>query len=314
MKNKQIPIYLFTGFLEAGKTQMIQESLENPNFNDGSNILLIVCEEGIEEYDPSRFFSPNVRRMVIEKESDLTPELLADYDYHHSIDRIMIEYNGMWKLETLYAALPPHWAIFQQILFADANTALVYNANMRPLMVDKLQEADTVIFNRAEHADREALHKLVRGISRRAQIAFEVDEELEYDETEDPLPFDVNAPVVTIEDRDYAFFYRDLGDSLADWDGRTVKFKGLIARNKELGDRAIVIGRHVMTCCEDDIAFSGLVCNFERPVPFQTGDWAVVTARIKIERHRLYGSAGPVLYATDVAATTEPKNTVVTFY
>ena len=154
-----------------------------------------------------------------------------------------------------------------------------------------------------------------RGVSRRTDIIYEnSDGTYAYDDIEDPLPFDVNAPVVTVEDRDYAFFYRDLGDSLADWDGRTVKFKGLIARNKELGDRAIVIGRHVMTCCEDDIAFSGLVCNFERPVPFQTGDWAVVTARIKIERHRLYGSVGPVLYATDVAATTEPKNTVVTFY
>ncbi len=314
MQNKQVPIYLFTGFLEAGKTQMIQESLEDPNFNDGCKILLIVCEEGVEEYDPSRFWGQNVRQLVIEKESDLTPELLADYDYHHCIDRVLIEYNGMWQLNTLYAALPPNWAIFQQLLFADANTALLYNANMRQLTVDKLQDADTVIFNRAEHADREALHKLVRGISRRAQIAFEVNDELEYDETEDPLPFDVNAPVVTVEDRDYAFFYRDLGDSLAEWEGRTVKFKGLIARNKELGDKAIVIGRHVMTCCEDDIAFSGLVCNFSHPVPFQTGDWAVVTAKIKLEKHRLYGSKGPVLYATDVAATSEPKNTVVTFY
>ncbi len=314
MQNNQVPIYLFTGFLEAGKTQMIQESLEDPNFNDGCKILLIVCEQGVEEYDPSRFWGQNVRQLVIENESDLTPELLARYNREHVIDRVLIEYNGMWPLNTLYAALPANWAIFQQLLFADANTALLYNANMRQLTVDKLQDADTVIFNRAEQADREALHKLVRGISRRAQIAFEVNDELEYDETEDPLPFDVNAPVVTVEDRDYAFFYRDLGDSMPDWNGRTVKFKGLIARNAELGDKAIVIGRHVMTCCEDDIAFSGLVCNFDRPVPFKTGDWAIVTAKIKIGRHRLYGSEGPVLYATDVAATSEPKNTVVTFY
>ena len=29
MKNEQIPIYLFTGFLESGKTKMIQETLED---------------------------------------------------------------------------------------------------------------------------------------------------------------------------------------------------------------------------------------------------------------------------------------------
>ncbi len=314
MENKQIPVYLFTGFLEAGKTQMIQESLENPEFNDGCKILLIVCEEGIEEYDPSLFWGKNVHQMVLEKESDLTLELLADYNRNHRIDRVMIEYNGMWQLSTLYEALPHNWMIYQQLLFVDSGTAEVYNANMRSLMVDKLQNADTVIFNRAERANREALHKLVRGISRRAQIAFEVDDELEYDETEDPLPFDVNAPVVTVEDRDYALFYRDLGDSMPDWHGRTVKFKGLVARNRELGDKAIVIGRHVMTCCEDDIAFSGLVCNFSRPVSYQTGEWIVVTAKIKVEKHRLYGGEGPVLYATDIALSSEPKNTVATFY
>ncbi len=314
MENKQIPVYLFTGFLEAGKTQMIQESLENPDFNDGCRILLLVCEEGIEEYDPSLFFGQNVHRMTIDKENDLTLELLADYNRNHRIDRVMVEYNGMWPLETLYAALPHNWVVYQQLMFADARTALLYNANMRQLMVDKLQNADTVIFNRAENADRDALHKLVRGISRMSQIAYEVGDELEYDETVDPLPFDVDAPIVTIEDKDYAFFYRDLSDSMPDWDGKTVKFKGLIARNRELGDKAIVIGRHIMTCCEDDIAFGGLVCNFDRPVSYQTGEWLVVTAKIRIERHKLYGSEGPVLYATDVARSSEPKNTVVTFY
>ena len=314
MENKQIPVYLFTGFLEAGKTQMIQESLENPNFNDGCRILLLVCEEGVEEYDPSLFFGQNVHRMTIDKESDLTLDLLADYNRNHRIDRVMVEYNGMWPLETLYAALPHNWMIYQQIMFADARTALLYNANMRQLMVDKLQNADTVIFNRAENADREALHKLVRGISRMSQIAYEVGDELEYDETVDPLPFDVDAPIVTIEDKDYAFFYRDLSDSMPDWDGKTVKFKGLIARSRELGNKAIVIGRHVMTCCEDDIAFGGVVCNFDSPVSYQTGEWLVVTAKIRIERHKLYGSEGPVLYATDVARSSEPKNTVVTFY
>ena len=314
MENKQIPVYLFTGFLEAGKTQMIQESLENPTFNDGCRILLLVCEEGIEEYDPSLFFGQNVHRMVVEKESDLTLDLLADYNRNHRIDRVMVEYNGMWPLETLYAALPHNWMVYQQLMFVDARTALLYNANMRQLMVDKLQNADTVIFNRAENADRDALHKLVRGISRMAQIAYEVGDELEYDETVDPLPFDVDAPIVTIEDKDYAFFYRDLSDSMPDWDGKTVKFKGLIARNRELGDKAIVIGRHIMTCCEDDIAFGGLVCNFKTPVSYQTGEWLVVTAKLRIERHKLYGSEGPVLYATDVARSSEPKNTVVTFY
>ena len=161
-KQPQYPVYLFTGFLEGGKTKMMQEILEDQEFNDGCKILLIVCEEGIEEFDPSAFWGKNVHQMVIDRPEDLTHELLYDYTAHHKTDRIMIEYNGMWQLDTLYAALPEDWYIFQQLLIADGSTIEQYNANMRSLVFDKLQNADTVIFNRAEHADKEALHKLAR--------------------------------------------------------------------------------------------------------------------------------------------------------
>ncbi len=314
-KKPQYPVYLFTGFLESGKTKMIQDILEDENFNDGCKILLIVCEEGIEEYEPSRFWGKNVRQMIVNRPEDLTAEILTDYVRNHVVDRVMIEYNGMWPIEALYEALPADFYVFQQLLIADGSTILNYNANMRSLVFDKLQGAETIIFNRAENADKEALHKLVRGVSRRATIAYETpDGELEYDEIEDPLPFDVNAPVVQIADEDYALFYRDLAEEMPEWHGKTVKFKGMVARDKQLGKTAIVIGRHVMTCCADDIAFSGLVCNFDREIGLQTGDWAMITAKVRIESHKLYGSEGPVLYAVDVAATSEPKQPVATFY
>ena len=145
MNNQNVPVYLFTGFLEAGKTGMIQEALEDKSFNDGCKILLIVCEEGLEEYDATRFFGQNVHRVTIEKESDLTPALLAKFNKDYKIDRVMVEYNGMWQLATLYQSLPRAWFLFQEILFIDATSAEVYNANMRALMVDKLQNAEMVI-------------------------------------------------------------------------------------------------------------------------------------------------------------------------
>ena len=48
----KIPVYLFTGFLEGGKTHIIQESMEDKKFNSGEKTLLLCCEEGEEEYDP----------------------------------------------------------------------------------------------------------------------------------------------------------------------------------------------------------------------------------------------------------------------
>lgn len=315
MAREQIPVYLVTGFLEAGKTKLIQGILEDPEFNNGARILLLVCEEGVEEYDPTLFPSKNVLQLPVENERDLTLDLLADYTRNHKIDRVIVEYNGMWQLETLYAAMPHNWAIFQQLFVADASTIGNYNANMRSLVFDKLQDTESVIFNRAEGMNREALHKLVRGISRRASIAYETaDGELEYDTIEDPLPFDKNAPVILIKDEDYALFYSDIADTMPDYDGKTIKFRALVARDGQLGKRAAVVGRHVMTCCADDIAFQGLVANFERDCTLSTGEWAMITAKIRIEKHKLYGSAGPVLYVTDVALTSAPAQPVATFY
>ncbi len=44
---KQIPVYLFTGFLEAGKTKFIQESMEDARVNSGERTLILLCEEGL---------------------------------------------------------------------------------------------------------------------------------------------------------------------------------------------------------------------------------------------------------------------------
>ena len=38
-----IPVYLFTGFLESGKTKFIQETLEDERFNAGEKTLLLLC-------------------------------------------------------------------------------------------------------------------------------------------------------------------------------------------------------------------------------------------------------------------------------
>ena len=63
----EIPVYLFTGFLEAGKTKFIQETLESKEFDTGENTLVIICEEGEEELDKSKFAVKNVSVAVIDE-------------------------------------------------------------------------------------------------------------------------------------------------------------------------------------------------------------------------------------------------------
>ena len=313
----QIPVYLFTGFLEGGKTHMIQESLESEQFNAGDKTLVIQCEEGIDELDPSQFASKNCYLEFIEEEDELTPETLNTIARKHKFDRVIIEYNGMWPLQKLYEVLPKNWAVFQEMMFADANTFLAYNQNMRSLMVDKLMSCEMVVLTRTpNNIDKQEVHKIVRGVSRRAAISYDYpDGHIEYDEIEDPLPFDVNAPVIEIADEDFALWYRDLSEEMENYDGKTVRVKGLVARDNKLGKNAVIIGRHIMTCCADDIAYSGLVCTFPAPVTLKTRDWITVTAKIKLESHKLYGGRlGPILYAASFDPAEPPKQEVATFY
>lgn len=312
----RIPVYLFTGFLDSGKTRFIQSTLEDERFNKGERTLLLVCEEGEEEFYPERFSGKNVYLHTLDDASELTPELLNTLASKYNIERCVIEYNGMWQLNDLYAALPENWMVYQEMMFADASSFTAYNQNMRSLVVDKLQSCELVIFNRmAENADKMPLHKIVRGVSRQVDIAYEYsDDKVEYDDIVDPLPFDVNADVIVINDGDFALWYRDMTEEPDKYDGKTVTFRGQCALDKRLPKNTFAVGRHVMTCCADDIQYVGIVAEWDNTDTLSSGDWINLKAKIKIQKHKVYKSEGPVLYPISVEKTDEPAERVATFY
>ena len=228
----------------------------------------------------------------------------------------MVEYNGMWALENFFNAMPEGWLINQVMPFFDANTFLNYNANMRQLVFDKIENAQLVVFNRFDDTmDKMAFHKIVRGITRRTDIVYEhIDGKADFDDIEDPLPFDVNAPIIEIADKDYAFFYRELTENLEAYIGKTVKFKGIVATDKRLEPQDIVVGRHVMTCCVDDIQYCGLACTLPYVMDLETRDWISITAKVEFKKHRVYKGKGPVLTAEKVVVCKAPEEQLATFY
>ncbi len=312
----EIPVYLFTGFLEAGKTKFIQETLQDKRFNKGEHTTLILCEEGVEEYDATMFSGKNVHLHLVEDEQWFTPDRLSALQKRDGSERVIVEYNGMWQLNSLFSALPGNWQVAQEMLFVDANTAINYNNNMRSLVVDKLQSCDLVIFNRCPKGmDKMPLHKIVRGVSRRADIAYDyLDGTTEYDDIEDPLPFDINAPIIEIADEDYALWYRDIMEEPKKYIGKKVQFKGIIAVDGKLPKDTFVIGRHIMTCCADDIQYGGMVATWSNAHTLNSRDWAVVTAEIAFEHNKAYRGKGPVLHILSFSGAQPPEQQVATFY
>ena len=310
-----IPIYLFTGFLEAGKTKFIRETMQDENFNDPEKRYLVIqCEEGEEELEPLEL-GENVSLCTFEREDDIVSERLLARQKRYNADVIIVEYNGMWTLDKFYNALPENFLVYQEIFIADSKTVLSYNANMRQLVVDKLTSCEMVVFNRVDAGtDKLALHKLVRGVSRKANICYEdMNGGIEFDDIEDPLPFDINAPVIDIKDEDFAIFYRDMSEEFAKYSGKKVRFKGIVALDSSLPKENFAIGRHIMTCCEADIAYRGVVAKGMRGLKLKTRDWVIVEGTLKEEYSSLYQAEGPVLTVTLIERAEKPLQEVATF-
>ena len=311
-----MPVYLFTGFLESGKTKFIQETLEDKRFCNKEKTLLLVCEEGEEEYAPEQFATDTVVIRVLEGQEQLTNENLTRWAQETKADRVVIEYNGMWLLDALYAAMPEGWVVYQEFMFADAGTFLSYNSNMRQLVYDKLKSCELVVFNRFKpDMDKMEFHKVVRAASRRADIAYEsTDGKVVYDDIEDPLPFDLNAPIIEIGDADFAEWYRDLGETPANYEGKTVRFKCRALKRSKMPANTFIVGRHVMTCCVEDIQFAALVCQWDKADTVQDDSWMILTAKLNFKFNKAYGRKGPVLSYVSHELCEAPEQPVATFY
>lgn len=299
---EQIPVYAFTGFLDSGKTKFIQETLEDPRFNAGERTLVLIFEEGEEEYDLSAYPHKNVYLETLDQQT-VTEAQLAALEKKYRAERVVAELNGMQLVADLYNRFPQNWVIAQEVMFADATTFNAYNSNMRNLVMDKLMGAQMVVFNRLTPGeDTMSLHKLARAANRRIDILYDyTDGTTKFDDVQDPLPFDINAPVIQIKDEDYALWYRDVTEEPEKYVGKTVCFKAQVAMLRRQKEGMFAPGRFVMTCCVEDIQFCGIPCRYADSKSLASRAWVQVTAKVSAEKHPLYkGDVGPVLTAIEV--------------
>ena len=312
---KEIPVYLFVGFLESGKTKFIQETFEDPNFDSGDKTLLLICEEGEEEYNEKKFAFPGVTVKVLEDKSELNPQNLAKLGKEADAGRVVIEYNGMWRMEKLYrAVLPANWVLFQILTFVQAPTFELFVKNMGQLMMEKITNADMLVFNRCTPELKEALRaRNLRMVNRRADIYLEDNDGNSEDYlTGNECPFDMTPDLIDIPDDDYGVWYVDVMDHLDRWDGKRVHMKLLMCHSKKFPG-VHCPGRFVMTCCENDIQFVGVVAKGKDLKAYKNRDWVEVTATVRKEYIEAYQGEGPVLYVDKITTCAKPAQEVVSF-
>lgn len=313
--NRDIPTYLFTGFLESGKTTCIKEILEEGNFEDGLKTLFLVTEEGEKEIDENLLKYNKVTPVVIEEEDELTEEYCISLVKEYKPARVMIEVNGMWDLtKLLNETLPENWVVVQTFTTVNAETFSMYMNNMKSLLMSHFGQSDLVIFNRCtSDMDKASMRRNVKAINRRAQVLFESEDGSVESNIEEELPFDVNKQEIVLEDDDFGLWYLDVSEHPDKYEEKTIVFKGQVYRNRTFPEDAFVPARAAMTCCADDIAKIGFICHYKDAKKFATNDWVMVKVKVKPEFSRKQQALVPMLWAEEVTMAEPPEEEVVYF-
>lgn len=316
-----IPVYLINGFLESGKTSFIKTTLEDDEFINGDRILLIVCEEGEEEYDEALLAKKNIFLTYVESREEFTHDYLNRMNAEYHPDKVIVELNGVWQMaEFQDMEVPKDWAMVQTITLVDATTFMNYVNNMRSMMMEQIKYSDTIIFNRCnKDTNKTEFRRTVKPVNRRAQMIYEAEEGIDMnEEEEDELPFDVSLDRIELDDDDFGLWYLDALDFGKKYEGKTMCFKAQFYKDKKMAIDTFVPGRFAMQCCANDIAFIGFTSRIPSTLAdflakHQNRDWIYVEAKVRIEFRREYKGKGPVLYVTSLMDSAPAEEDIVYF-
>ncbi len=303
---ERLPIFVINGFLEAGKTQFMKFTMQQEYFQTDGNTLLIVCEEGEEEYDKDLLESTHTTLKYIDDISDFTKEKMIEFTKEVNPERILIEWNGLWEQDKIQ--IPDIWYVNQMITIYDTSTLDLYikNKDLKAYMGKMLKDSELVICNRADDIDEEILstyHLQIKAMAPNAEIIFEGEEGEITGDFSINLPYDLEASKLIIKPEEYGIFYVDAMDRTEKYDGKEVEFVAQVVRPDGIGDDILIPGRRAMTCCEADIQFLGFVCHYKGAKNFKNKDWVKVKGKIKYEMSPQYRAKGPVIYANDILLT-----------
>ena len=125
------PVFICTGFLDSGKTTFVKETLMEQDWIEPGRTLLLLCEEGEEEYSEEYLKEKDIVLLNIDEFSQLNTTFFKNCEKNFRPAQVVIEYNGMWKLEDLLAIrYPRNWELQGVYSTVDGTTLEMYLKNM----------------------------------------------------------------------------------------------------------------------------------------------------------------------------------------
>lgn len=306
------PVYVFSGFLDSGKTRAIKETLYDPRFNEGEPSLIIAFEQGDIEYDEKFLKFTNSKVIYMDSIKDLTIKKQKEIDKNYDFDRLFIELNGMEDDNILYdeIGLINNWELAQTLTTVDASSFNLYMTNMRQFLYNHVKNAEVVILNRSDNVDKRYLRNNLKSINTRLEIIYEDKQGNVTNKLDEDL-FDLSKDLY-IEDIDYGLWYMDAVDNAKKYDNKIITLKVKYVEEVKEYDNVLIMGRRAMVCCAQDIQNIALTFVNIKKKDIDINKYYLVTGKIHVLDDE-EGYKTCVVYATDFKQAEDPVEELVTF-
>ena len=278
-------IYLFTGFLDSGKSTFINDTITTTDFCANEKSVLVVSERGEVEYQQEQIEAQNCDLVYVSSEDDFNYDFFKKLQDQYQPTQILIELNGMYNVDRIIECeKPDNMAVVQVLTTIDASTFGLYIQNMRSLVYQHVKYTDLLIFNRINDSIKKSfLRNNIKAINSTTQIIYEKEDGTVNTLTDDELPFDISSDHLDIQDHDFGLFCMDALDHPEKYEGKHVKLRGkFIGLDKQILD-GFILGRLAMVCCEDDTSLIGMVCISQYAKQFIPNEWLEVEGKIHLE-------------------------------
>ena len=307
------PMFIVTGFLDSGKTTMIKDTLMEQEWIEPGLTLLLLCEEGEEEYPEEYLKEKNMAVLKIEEFDQLNTVFFKNCERNYHPAQIIIEYNGMWKLEDLLQLkYPRKWQIQGIYSTVNGTTLDMYLKNMRNMLMEQLTESELIIINRCpEGVDRSGFRRALKVQNPMAQLIFEGMDGKIIQPTAEDLPFDIKENPIKVEDEDFGIWYVDAYDHPDQYMDKEIEFIAQAFRPKGMKNDMFVPVRKIMTCCADDVRLYGYPCKIPKVTNIQMQKWYRVRVRYSFEPTEPFAPEQPVLYLMHIEPAEAPEQDYV---
>ncbi|MBQ2407533.1 MAG: GTPase, partial [Lachnospiraceae bacterium] len=277
----------------------------------GERTLLLLCEEGEEEYDEVILKKDNIFVAEIEDEENFTPEYITSIEKEIKPTRVIIEFNGMWNRKEI--DFPWYWDKPVEIALFDASIFEMYSKNMKSMVSEQVRNAALVIFNRCDSliSKLPGYRRNVMAVNTGIKVSFEDKNGEIKSRFDEDLPYDISKQKINITNKSYATFYIDAMENIDRYIGKNVSLTAMVMKKSEDNSNTLVIGRFVMTCCADDMSVFGFICDFDSETDLDLDDWIFVNAIVEKEYAEKYDTWYPVLHIASYNKCEAPQNEVI---